>query len=265
MRLLSPHALGRPAARRALVFAVLLTSGCAGLGGTGGQRGAKGSWPADVPPIRNAGSREQIPLSGGGVVLFFRHTGPFQSAFSDLVEDLTAGGWQILDVKGSLYSQSMSGCGPSCDDLRFYAVTRRLGPRSETLLRVASKAEIRPEVGFETPCVPVPLARAELDESSRFGPIYDVDLDRDGRLDAYAPRFDGERVVWDAYAMRGACGHPARTFPRLPADPHTTEMGESGLVDLTVSEPVVDEDGRERKVPVTYRFDGTSYLRPEPS
>lgn len=255
MRSPSPYALG---------FAALLTSGCFGLGGTGG-RGGQGRWPANVPAVRNAASREQISLPGGGVVLFFRHTGPFQSAFSGLVADLSAGGWQILDAKGTVHSQSLSGCGPDCDELRFYAVTRRVGYRSETLLRVYSPDEIRPPLELSTPCVPVMLSLEELDASSRYAPIYDVDLDRDGRLDVYVPRLEGEDVVWDAHVMRGGCGHHVGTFVRLPADPHTTEMGPEGLVPLTVAEPQVDEDGRERKVPVTYRFNGTAYERPEPS
>ena len=245
----------------ALGVALLLTSGCFGLGG----RGARGRWPADVPAIRNASSREQILLPNGGVVLFLRHSGPFASAFSELVADLHAGGWQILDAKGSLYSQSISGCGRTCDELRFYAVTRRSGPRSETLLRVSSADDIRPPVEFSTPCVPVALSTPKIDEASRYSALYDVDLDRDGRLDAYVPRWDGEAVVWDAYAMRGACGHLVGTFPRLPGNPHTTQMGSTGMVDLTVAEPQVDEDGRERRVPVTYRFNGTVYERPEPS
>jgi len=140
-----------------------------------------------------------------------------------------------------------------------------MGPISETLLRVSSPHEIRPPLKLQGACVPVELATTQLDEAARYAPIYDVDLDRDGRLDGYVPRFDGEAVVWDAYVMRGGCGHAVGTFPRPPADPHTTEMGESGLVDLTVSELAVDEHGREHKVPVTYRFDGTRYVRPEPS
>lgn len=226
-----------------------------------------------MPALRNTSSREQIQLSNGAVVLFFRHSGPFESAFSDLTRDLTAGGWQILDVKGNVYSQAMSGCGPTCDDLRFYAVTRRKGPKSDTLLRISSPTEHRPTVQFSGVCTPIAVARPELDAASRFAPIYDVDLDRDGRLDVYVPRIpeegeaegDEDGVVWDAYVMRGACGYRVGTFVRLPAEPHTTEMGEAGLVDLTMAETSVDEDGRRRQRPVTFHFDGTRYVRPEPS
>jgi hypothetical protein len=199
------------------------------------------------------------------VVLFFRHTGPYESAFSGFVSDLTQGGWQILDSKGSLYSQSISGCGVNCDALRFYAVTRRTGPVSETLLRVSGPGENRPQVELEGICVSLPLLKPRLDPASRYGPLFDVDLDRDGYLDGYVPRFDGVEVVWDVYVMRGSCGYRVGTLPRLPADPHTTELGSSGLVDLTVAEPSIDPDGRRRKTPVTYRFDGARYVPPQPS
>lgn len=249
----------------AVLVGGLALPGCF-FGGTGtAHGGSRGGWPAAVPAIRNASAREQIAVPGGGMAMFFRHTGPFQTAFASLVEDLQTGGWQVLDAKGSLYSQSIAGCGPSCDELRFYAVTRRIGPRSRTVLRVSFGADIQPPVQFASPCVPVALSTPVLDEASRYSPVYDVDLDRDGRLDAYVPRFDGEDVVWDAYAMRGACGHLVGTFPRLPADPHTTAMSSTGLVDLTVAEPRIDEDGRERRVPITYHFDGTAYVPPEPS
>ncbi len=84
-------------------------------------------------------------------------------------------------------------------------------------------------------------------------------------MDGYVPRFDGVNVVWDAYVMRGSCGHRVGTFGRLPSDPHTTELGPAGLVAVTVAEPSVDKDGRRRKTPVTYRFDGTRYVPPKPS
>lgn len=248
------------AVRRLTMSIAFMCASSVGIEGCGSQ----GRWPAHVPGIQ-AASREQLSLPGGAVVLFFRHTGPYESAFSGLVSDLTAGGWQILDSKGSLYSQSISGCGVNCDELRFYAVTRRMGPISETLLRVSGPTENRSRVPLEGICVSVPLAKRKLDPASRYGPLFDVDLDRDGYLDGYVPRFDGVAVVWDAYVMRGSCGHRVGTFPKLPADPHTTELGPTGLVDLTVAEPSIDKDGRRRKTPVTYRFDGARYVRPRPS
>lgn len=239
-----------------------LTFICPGLVALDGC--SQGRWPAHVPPIQ-ASSREQITLPNGAIVLFFRHTGLFESVFSDLVSDLTAGGWQILDSKGSLYSQSISGCGVNCDELRFYAVTRRMGPISQTLLRVSGPDENRPQVELEGSCVSVSIAKRRLDPASRYGPLFDVDLDRDGRLDGYVPRFDGVNVVWDAYVMRGSCGHRVGTFSILPADPHTTVLGPTGLVNLTFAEAEVGEDGRHRKVPVTYRFDGVQYVKLQPS
>ncbi|MBV1858306.1 MAG: hypothetical protein KUG77_07830, partial [Nannocystaceae bacterium] len=190
------------AARRLVMSVAFMCLGAPGMHGCGSQ----GRWPAHVPGVQ-AASREQLLLPGGALVLFFRHTGPFESAFSGLVSDLTTGGWQILDSKGSLYSQSISGCGVSCDEVRFYAVTRRMGPISETLLRVSGPSENRPQVELEGVCVSVPLAKRKLDPASRYGPVFDVDLDRDGRLDGYVPRFDGAAVVWDVYVMRGSCGH----------------------------------------------------------
>lgn len=237
--------------------------GLASCGFASPRRGARGSWPQSLPAILNTSSREQILLPNGAQVLFLRHRGPFESSFAGLTRDLVAGGWQVLDVKGNVFSQAMAGCGQSCDDVRFYAVTRRVGPVSETLLRISSPAEHGPPLELTGPCTPVAVARPELDAASRYAPIYDVDLDRDGRLDAYVPRAEGEDVVWDAYVMRGACGVRVGTFTRLPADPHTTAMGDSGLVDLTMAETIVDEDGRNRQIPITFRFDGTRYVRPE--
>ncbi len=204
-------------------------------------------------------------LDDGAIVMFMRHKGPFEGVVAGLVADLVDGGWQVLDAKGTLYSRSIAGCGSSCDTLRFYAVTRKLGPASETLLRVSGPSELRPRASLPGPCEDVTLARRQTDAASRFGPIYDVDLDRDGQLDVYVPRAEGDRVVWDARVMRGSCGHLVGTFERLPADPHTTRFGEAALVDLTIAEERVDDDGRHRRVPVTLHFDGRRYVRPEAS
>ncbi len=251
-----PHAL--------LLGGLVVASGCAFVGG-GTSRGPRGQWPDAVPAVRNVSGREVMVLDDGAVVVFMRHKGPFEGVVADLVTDLVDGGWQVLDAKGSLYSRSIAGCGSSCEELRFYAVTRKLGPASETLLRVSAPTELRAPPQLTSPCEPVTLARDTLDEASRYGPIYDVDLDRDGRLDVYVPRAEGDRVVWDARVMRGACGHLVGTFERLPGDPHTTKLGEDALVDLTIAEEHIDEDGRRRGVPVTYHFDGQRYVRPEAS
>ena len=194
---------------------------------------------------------------------FYRHTAPLEQVFADLVEDLTVGGWTIKDTKGSLYARAMAGCGSTCDELRFYAVTRRFGGVSETILRVTGPADIQPSVPLKGACEPVPISAETFDEASRYAPVYDVDLDRDGQLDVYVPRWNGSKVVWDARVMRGTCGHLVGTFPRLPADPHTSKLSSAVLVDLTVSLEVELDNGRRRKVPVTYSFDGSNYVAPD--
>ncbi len=213
--------------------------------------------------MRNVASRELLRPTPGSSVSFYRHTAPLEQVFADLVEDLTVGGWTIKDTKGSLYARAMAGCGSTCDELRFYAVTRRFGGVSETILRVTGPADIQPSVPLKGACEPVPISAETFDEASRYAPVYDVDLDRDGQLDVYVPRWNGSKVVWDARVMRGTCGHLVGTFPRLPADPHTSKLSSAVLVDLTVSLEVELDNGRRRKVPVTYSFDGSNYVAPD--
>ncbi len=244
---------------RAAWLGMALLMGCTFIGKQPARRGAR-RWATGVPPVRGTSGLESIEQPGGSKVLFMRHSGPFDRAFAILVQDLESGGWTIRDSRGGTYYRAISGCGESCETQRFYAVTRRQGPTSTTLLRVTSTRELGAKPTFSTSCEPVGIALPTLDEAARYGPVYDVDLDRDGRLDVYVPRAEGDDIVWDAVVMSASCGHRVGTFVRLPADPHMNLLGPGGLVDLTVSEPRVDDDGRTRRVPVTYRYDGTSYV-----
>jgi hypothetical protein len=133
-------------------------------------------------------------------------------------------------------------------------------------------AEFTRRVRLPAGCEPVALARElELHRSVGVQPVRDVDLDRDGRLDAFVPRVGTEvlpgetqpRVVWDALVMRDGCGHTVGTFTEVPYDDHFAAVGPRGLVDLTVrSRKAID--GRAVRVVERMRFTGARYVASSP-
>ena len=130
-------------------------------------------------------------------------------------------------------------------------------------------AEFSRRVRLPGGCETVALARElELQRGVRVQPVRDVDLDRDGRLDAFVPRLGdvmpGEtepRVVWDALVMRDGCGHRVGTFTEVPYDDHFAVVGPRGLLDLTVrSRKTID--GKAVRVVERMRFTGVRYEEP---
>jgi hypothetical protein len=215
-------------------------------------------WPARVAAIDGVSGVEHYRLRHGGTVLFFRVGGSLDEATAVVLQALQAEGWPLLEHHGAGRVRVVTGCAPDCGGDRFYLVIRQeLVGRVHAILRMIAPGEFTQEVPLPEGCESVALARDLA--LGRVQPVRDVDLDRDGRLDAFVPRRGDEvlpgetepRVVWDALVMRGGCGHRVGTFSAVPYDDHFAPVGPHGLIDLTVR-----SDGEV----VRMRFTGTQYV-----
>jgi hypothetical protein len=225
-------------------------------------------WPARVPTIEGAHRVAHYRLRHGGTVLFFRFSGSLDEATASLLVALEEDGWELREHHGAGRIRSLTGCVKDCETERFYVVVKQeLVGNVHAIVRMIGPAEFSRRVRLPGGCETVALARElELQRGVRVQPVRDVDLDRDGRLDAFVPRLGdvvlpGEtqpRVVWDALVMRDGCGHDVGTFTEVPYDDHFAVVGPRGLLDLTVrSRKVID--GKTVRVVERMRFSGTRY------
>ncbi len=169
--------------------------------------------------------------------------------------------------RGSAMTRSFSGCNGDCAEGRFYATVKleRNGSVTTTM-RMATAGEFGRPVPLPGSCVPLALARpGPEDASSRFGPAFSGDFDRDGSLDGFVPRAsqpeDGKgapEVVWDVVVTRGDCGHVVGTLWGVPIDTVFAPLGPRGLVNLILVTPR-EVDGKRRRVIEELQFTGKRY------
>lgn len=238
-------------------------------------------WAPEVPAVGAGFDVERYDLQQGGRVLFFRHSAPLEAAWTDVLTNLRTAGWEFVDHRASGRVWSVSACHPDCDARRFYAVARELrGTTVGVVVRVIEPGEFNRRVRLPGECVRVAIGHRDAGHrSASYMPIFSVDLDRDGRLDAFVPRprpaqdvevlahglehgiaaISGGAVVWDAYVMRGACGHRVGTFDAVPDEEHFAPPGRRGLIDLRAPVFDKDEEGDVRRVSRAYWFDGQRY------
>ncbi len=226
-------------------------------------------WPSRVPTIDGVSSVAHYRLRHGGAVLFFRPSGSLDEATAAVLQALREGGWRLLDHHGAGRVRTLSGCAPDCDGERFYLVIRQeLVGRVHAILRLIAPSERAKEVTLPEACEPIALAEdLALHRGGGVQPVRDVDLDRDGRLDAFVPRRTDEvlpgdtqpQVVWDALVMRDGCGHRVGTFTAVPYDDHFAPVGPHGLIDLTVRSRKTT-DGQVVREVERYRFTGAQYV-----
>jgi hypothetical protein len=223
-------------------------------------------WPARVPIVDGVHDVEHYRLRHGGTVLFVRFRSSLDEATRSLLHALSAERWRLLEHHGAGRLRTISGCAPDCDDARFYVVLRQeLAGRVYAILRLTGPGESTRRVRLPEACQPVALAQdLELHRDGGVQPVRVVDLDRDGRLDAFVPRrvtTDAEsRVVWDALVMRDGCGHRVGTFTDVPYDDHFAPVGPHGLIDLTVRSRQPDGE----RVVERMQFTGTRYVVSSP-
>lgn len=257
---------------------VLATSACGLVGGlrvrrtwlspVGGEVQSRSRrWPRNVPVVSSVFDIEHYRLRTGSKVLFFRNSLSLEEASVELRAALRSAGWTLTMSRGSAMTRSFSGCSDDCAEGRFYATVEleRNGSVSTTM-RMATAGEFGRRVPLPGSCEPLPLARpGTADASSRFGPVFTTDLDRDGSLDGFAPRLsvpkDGEdapEVVWDIVVTRGNCGHVVGTLWGVPIDTEFAPLGPRGLANLIlVSRREVD--GKRRRVIEELKFNGKRY------
>ena len=214
-------------------------------------------------------------------MLFFRHSLSLEAAWRDVLTSLEADGWSLNEGSGSGRIFNVSACRPDCDTLRLYAVAREESGTSTITLRVIEPGEFDRRVRLPGRCEGVTLD--PVDPQSRLAaymPVHMVDLDRDGRLDVFLPRpreqtqklpiptegdlpasLPGVEVQWDAYVMRGECGHFVGTFDGLPEEEHFAPPGRKGLVDLRAPVFEVGDDDEVRRIKRAFWFDGDAYVQ----
>ena len=225
-------------------------------------------WPARVPTIEGVSSVAHFRLRHGGAVLFFRPSGSLDEATAAVLQALQGEGWPLLDHHGAGPVRALSGCAPDCDRERFYLVIRQeLVGRVHAILRIIGPDELAQQVELPDGCEVVALADdLALHRGGGVQPVRDVDLDRDGRLDAFVPRRGDEvlpgetepQIVWDALVMRDGCGHRVGTFTEVPYDDHFAPVGPHGLIDLTVRSRKA-KDGEVVREVERMRFTGERY------
>lgn len=226
-------------------------------------------WPANVPTIEGVYGIEQYRLRHGGMVVFFRAGGSLDDVTAALLEALTSDGWLLREHHGSGQVRAIAGCVIDCTRERFYAVVRQeIAGNVHAIVRTIGPGEFSRRVRLPEGCARVELARdPELHRGVGVQPVRDVDLDRDGRLDAFVPRLGDEvlpgethpRVVWDAMVMREDCWHTVGTFTEVPYDDHFATAAPRGLIDLTVRSRKV-EGGAVVRVVEELRFTGARYV-----
>jgi hypothetical protein len=230
-------------------------------------------WLAEVPAMDGAFDVERYELARGGAMLTYRSNQPFDTAWTTLFDGLLDAGWNIVDNRGSFRRRALTACWPDCDTRRYYVVAiRGLGDDVRVVVRAMGPQEFAKPVPLEGPCVEPPYARAVEAAPARYAPVFDFDLDRDGRLDLLVPRVDedakpvpGERMpmLWDVYVTRGACGVMVATLPDVPADDVASPTSEGGLIDLAVRRRVT-VDGQPKRVLELHRFAGGRYVASNP-